>query len=97
VLLYQHFPPTLVIVCPVFRCFNELKLKQTQTNLKQHREEMKMKKSMKSKKGMTLVEIVTVIAIIVILASVAYYGYIHIFKRLGLDQYFVEQTSEEKI
>jgi prepilin-type N-terminal cleavage/methylation domain-containing protein len=56
-----------------------------------------MKKAMKSKKGMTLVEIVTVIAIIVILASVAYYGYIHIFKRLGLDQYFVEQTSEEKI
>lgn len=56
-----------------------------------------MKKAMKSKKGMTLVEIVTVIAIIVILASVGYYGYIHIFKGLGLDQYFVEQTSEEKI
>ena len=53
-----------------------------------------MKKAMKSKKGMTLVEIVTVIAIIVILASAAYYGYIKIFKGLGLDQYFVEQSEE---
>ncbi len=56
-----------------------------------------MKKSMKSKKGMTLVEIVTVIAIIVILASVAYYGYIHIFKRLGLDEYFVSQNVEQSL
>ena len=55
-----------------------------------------MKKAMKSKRGMTLVEIVTVIAIIVILASVAYYGYIKIFKQLGLDEYFVEQTAEDR-
>ena len=55
-----------------------------------------MKKSIKSKKGMTLVEIVTVIAIIVILASVAYYGYIKIFKGLHLDEYFVEQSAEDR-
>lgn len=54
-----------------------------------------MKKSIKSKKGVTLLEMVAVIAIIVILASVGYYGYVHIFKGLGLDKYFVEQTSEE--
>lgn len=54
---------------------------------------MKMKKSVKSKKGMTLVEIVAVIAIIVILASVGYYGYIHIFKGLHLDEYFIEQQQ----
>ena len=55
-----------------------------------------MKKALKSKKGMTLVEIITVIAIIVIIASVAYYGYIKIFKQLGLDEYFVEQTAEDR-
>jgi prepilin-type N-terminal cleavage/methylation domain-containing protein len=83
----------LVIVCPAYRCFNELKLKQPQI---QNREDMKMKKSVKSKKGMTLVEIIAVIAIIVILASVGYYGYIHIFKGLHLDEYFIEQTTDDR-
>lgn len=90
-MLDQHFSAALVIVCPAYRCFNELKLKQPQI---QNRE--KMKKSNKSKKGMTLVEIVTVIAIIVILASVAYYGYINIFKKLHLDEYFIEQTADDR-
>ena len=55
-----------------------------------------MKKELKSKKGMTLVEIIAVIAIIVILASVGYYGYIHIFKGLHLDEYFIEQTTDDR-
>lgn len=55
-----------------------------------------MKKAMKSKKGMTLVEIVTVIAIIVILASAAFFGYLGIFKNLHLDEYFVEQTDDQR-
>ncbi len=55
-----------------------------------------MKKSIKSKKGMTLVEIVTVIAIIVILASAALYGYLNIYKQLHLEEYFVEQTDDQR-
>ena len=54
-----------------------------------------MKKELKSKKGMTLVEIIAVIAIIVIIASAAYYGYIKIFKQLGLDEYVVEQSDSD--
>ena len=55
-----------------------------------------MKKVVKSRKGFTLVEMVLVIAIIVILASVGYYGYIHIFKGLHLDEYFIEQTTDDR-
>ena len=31
----------------------------------------------------------------VIIASAAYYGYIKIFKQLGLDEYFVEQSDSD--
>ena len=54
-----------------------------------------MKKDLKSTKGMTHVEIITVIEIIVIIPSAAYYGYIKIFKQLGLDEYFVEQSDSD--